>query len=279
MNAEKKEFVAKQTPYSQSINNINITEQKEKYKSGWNFHSNKHGVWFHPSGSDDGSCEPIWICSPLLIEALTRDENNENHGRLLKFFDFDGMLHQWTLPMELLASDGSEYRRVLLSLGLQIAPGKKARDLLTQYIQTTIPSKRARCVSQTGWVDQAYVFPDETIGGDEPIYFQSIVKQANSYQVKGSLDEWKQEIGKYCVDNSRLCFAVSATLAAPLLNLLDEENSGFHFRGPSSNGKTTLLKVAASVFGGKKMIHTWRATSNGLESIAAAHNDSLPLFG
>ena len=108
MNAEKKEFVAKQTPYSQSINNINITEQKEKYKSGWNFYSNKHGVWFHPSGSDDGSCEPIWICSPLLIEALTRDENNENHGRLLKFFDFDGMLHQWTLPMELLASGGSE---------------------------------------------------------------------------------------------------------------------------------------------------------------------------
>jgi len=29
MNAEKKEFVAKQTPYSQSINNINITEQNE----------------------------------------------------------------------------------------------------------------------------------------------------------------------------------------------------------------------------------------------------------
>jgi len=43
-----------------------------------------------------------------LIEALTRDEKNENHGRLLKFFDFDGILHQWTLPMELLASGGSE---------------------------------------------------------------------------------------------------------------------------------------------------------------------------
>ncbi len=56
---------------------------------------------------------------------------------------------------------------------------------------------------------------------------------------------------------------------------MNEENCGFHFRGPSSNGKTTTLKVAASVFGGKEIVHTWRATSNGLESIATLHNDSL----
>ena len=273
-------FVKSQTPNEYHVkDNCSLPIDKDKINNDedgfQNFHLNEKGVWFCPEGGEEKNISPLWICSPLFVLAVTRDENNENHGRLLKLFDSDGKKHLWTLPMELLASDGAEYRRVLLSLGLKIAPGRKARDLLTHYIQTSEPKLKARCVAQTGWVDQAYVFPDESIGGNESIYFQSMVKQANSYQVKGSLDEWKQEIGKYCVDNSRLCFAVSATLAAPLLHLLDEENSGFHFRGPSSNGKTTVLKVAASVFGGKKMIHTWRATSNGLESIAAAHNDSL----
>jgi putative DNA primase/helicase len=62
---------------------------------------------------------------------------------------------------------------------------------------------------------------------------------------------------------------------APLLHLLGEENGGFNLRGPSSGGKTTALKIALSVYGGEKMLHSWRATANGLESIAAFHNDCL----
>ncbi len=42
-----------------------------------------------------------------------------------------------------------------------------------------------------------------------------------------------------------------------------------------STGKSTVLRVASSVWGGFDYLQSWRATSNGLEGIAAAHNDSL----
>jgi putative DNA primase/helicase len=42
-----------------------------------------------------------------------------------------------------------------------------------------------------------------------------------------------------------------------------------------STGKTTALAAAASLFGGPSYVNRWRATSNGLESLAALHNDTL----
>ena len=49
-----------------------------------------------------------------------------------------------------------------------------------------------------------------------------------------------------------------------------------HIVGLSSSAKSTTIKAAASVYGAPdRYVRTWRATANGLESIAAAHNDGL----
>ncbi|NJS35892.1 MAG: DUF927 domain-containing protein [Brachymonas sp.] len=53
------------------------------------------------------------------------------------------------------------------------------------------------------------------------------------------------------------------------------ESGGFHLRGDSSSGKTTALRVAASVFGGDSFMQRWRATDNAIEAIAAQHCDAL----
>jgi uncharacterized protein (DUF927 family) len=58
--------------------------------------------------------------------------------------------------------------------------------------------------------------------------------------------------------------------------LAGAEGGGFHFRGGTSTGKTTLLQVAASVFGPPSdSVRSWRTTSNALEGLAAMHNDGL----
>ena len=76
--------------------------------------------------------------------------------------------------------------------------------------------------------------------------------------------------------NSRLVFALSVAFAGALPALVGEESGGFHFRGASSSGKTTALKVAASVWGHpSEYPRLWRATANGLEGLAALHNDGL----
>src|SRR5690606_4983447 len=76
--------------------------------------------------------------------------------------------------------------------------------------------------------------------------------------------------------NALLTFAVSAAFAGPMLNLRGSETCGFHFCGDSSLGKSTLLKVAASVYGSPAHYpRTWRSSDNALEGTAAAHSDCL----
>lgn len=242
------------------------------------FALDENGVWFQPApNSNEELPARIWVCSPLEILAITRDDDNENHGKLLRFYDYDRVEHKWSMPMELLAGDGTAYRQNLLSSGLQIREGKQGREFLSRYIQGSNPKARLRCVSRLGWYHNLYVLPHETIGEsqEEEVVFQAHIPLAEHHICKGTLVEWQEHVVKYCVDNSRLGFCVSVGFAASLLHLLGEENGGFNLRGPSSGGKTTALKVGLSVYGGEKMLHSWRATANGLESIAALHNDCL----
>ena len=231
----------------------------------------KNGVYFFSDG------EPHWICDPLHITAKACDETGNSWGRLLEFSDPAGNKHQWAMPMRILAGDCTELRERLLDAGLSIAPGRKARELLTQYIQTAKPKEFARCVERTGWHRGAFVFPDEIIGppSAERVLLQTSGPPTAIYNPAGTLEEWQREVAALCVDNSRLVFAVSTGFAAFLLEITGDENGGFHYRGQSSIGKTIVLAVAASIFGCKDYLQRWRATVNGLEAIAATHNDAL----
>ncbi|HEX9005431.1 MAG TPA: DUF927 domain-containing protein [Blastocatellia bacterium] len=219
-----------------------------------------------------------WVCSPLYIEADTRDGNGDNWGRLLRFFDADGREHKWAMPMSLLSGDGKLYREKLLDSGLILSPVSKARNLLDFYLSTK-PKEKVRCVNKIGWQGEAYIFPDDTVGSadGEEIYLQA--QETNPLlRVSGDEQEWRDHIGHYCIGNSRLVFAVSLAFASSLLNLVGEEGGGIHFRGETTEGKTTALYVAGSVWGGgseKGFLKRWKATGNGLEHVAACHNDSL----
>ena len=241
------------------------------------FHLNDGGLFYFGKNDAGNDVPPLWICSKLEVTAVTRDAKNEAWGRLLEFDDLDGVHHAWAMPMDLLRGDGAEYRGALLSMGLQISTMTKARNLLTQHIQTAKVEARARCVERTGWHDGSFVMPNKTIGSNqqEKIIFQSAVNTQSTFKQKGALAAWQEHIPKPCAGNSRLVFAISAAFASPLLDVTGMESGGVHFRGDSSTGKTTALRVASSVWGGLDYLQRWRATDNGLESLAAQHSDCL----
>lgn len=219
--------------------------------------------------------ETLWICSRLEVKALIRDKSSENWGRLLEFYDADGQLHIWSMPMEMLKGSGEEIKGELLRLGLEIAAGNKVRNLLMAYILSTNPEARARCINRTGWHDGLFVFPNQTIGNkDEFVFFQAEV-QSKDYQQSGTLEEWREQVATLCCGNSRLIFAVATAFAAMLLYPSGMESGGIHFVGESSSGKTTVLRVAASVFGGINYLNRWRGTINGLEALASLRSDTL----
>ncbi|MFH7325950.1 DUF927 domain-containing protein, partial [Desulfurivibrio sp. C05AmB] len=226
--------------------------------------------------SDEPDAAPLWISAPLHVRAMTRNEHGESWGRLLEFTDPDGRRHDWACPLELLAGDGLEFRKVLMAQGLRVAPGSKARQLLAHYVQIAPTDARCLCTDRPGWHGAAYVLPGQTIGEQpgERVLLQTTGEPPRLRQA-GTVEGWRENLARYCVGNTRLVVAVSASFAAPLLNLTGDESGGLNLVGSSSTGKTTALRVAATVWGGPDYVNRWRATDNGLEAVAAVHNDGL----
>lgn len=234
------------------------------------------GVFFHETDQDGRTKAPQWVCSRLDVTARTRDEDGQGWGFLLEFPDPVGHLKTWAMPARMLAGDGAEYRSALLSMGLRISSAANARNRLAQYLQSRQPDEMARCADRVGWHGRAYVLPRETIGGEgERIVYQVDGITENPFKQRGTVAAWREGVAALCVGNDRLLFAVACALAGPLVRPSGVDSGGFHLRGGSSCGKTTALKVAATVWGGPSFMQRWRSTDNALEAIAAQHCDGL----
>ncbi|MGQ3888252.1 DUF927 domain-containing protein [Legionella sp. CNM-1927-20] len=245
--------------------------------AGGCFKLTKKGISFLGKDKDGNSMAPRWICSPLYVIAKTRDAKSGDWGRLLEWQDDDGVIHQWAMPISLLQGDSSEVRRELANLGLSISPSKIARDLLAIYLQVCPVEARARCVDKLGWYGETFITASQTIGNSsEKIVFQNNNAIESALSASGTVEDWRNSIGALAARNSRLVFAISASFAPTLATIAGEDSGGFHFRGASSCGKSTALKVAASVWGNPQAYcRLWRSTANGLEGLAALHNDGL----
>lgn len=260
------------------------------------FSTDKSGVIELRKSKHDDSYYSVRICAPIAVTARTRDANGHNWGLLLKWKDADGGQKRWNMPQASLASGHSEVIAYLLAGGLLIEPGE-AKTVI-EYIQEQDPSARLTIVNQIGWYQDSFVLPDlpadskagldddriisdtsDTNGtGIELCYAPETGSTNSLFGLSGTTDEWRRLVAEPCQLNSRLLFSVSAAFSGPTLRMLGEEGGGFHFHHPSSVGKSTCLLAAGSVYGGggiEGFLRKWRATANGLELTAAAHNDCL----
>jgi len=239
------------------------------------FRLDSAGVWFAEVDSEGRPKPPLWVCSRLEVTAQTRDADSREWGFLLEFDDPAGNHRQWAAPAKMLAADGAEFRGVLLSLGLRISSASRARQLLASYVQTRQPEALARCVDRLGWhPGGVYVLPDEVVGqASERLIFQAEVATENTLRQRGTLDQWRSRVASYAVGNSRLTFAISTAFAGMVLRPSAESGGGFHMLGASSSGKSTALRLTASVYGPAAYAQSWRATANAIEGTAAAHCD------
>src|ERR1035437_1842183 len=219
-----------------------------------------------------------FLASPFKVTAVTRQLDGRDVGRLVETRDQYGSVQKFIIGMAELAEGGTALAQVLLGLGVRVNPNNAAKDRLAMWIQFQAP-ERIFVASRVGWHGKSFVLPEQTIAppGEASVVYQGGRGVAHRYYQRGTLEEWIEHIGRLCIGNSRLIFAVALAFAGFLLRIIEQESGGFHYQGLSSIGKTTLLRVAGSVLGGgeKGFIQSWRATSNGLEAIAELHNDSL----
>lgn len=236
----------------------------------------KPGLWYHgmKGGKKDQPPEPFdqWICAPIHAEAITASEAGDNFGLLLRFLNAYGRWREWAMPMHMLKGSGDDMRGELLNLGVRI--DHAGRGLLANWMMSRHPKRRVIAATRTGWHGPAlFIMPGRNIGTGDVIY-QSEHAAHDAFKQSGTLDGWRDAVGRLCQGNRVAVLAVAAALAGPLLMRTHRQGGGIHLVGDSSSGKSTALQCAASVWGAPDFIRTWRATGNGLEGTAAALNDT-----
>lgn len=95
---------------------------------------------------------------------------------------------------------------------------------------------------------------------------------ATALKTKGTLDEWKRAYN-LAAKSTIARVTVAASIAAPLLKILNERNFVFYVHGKTRSGKSTALYLGASAVGSKEMVRVFDGTNNGLTAMAAETND------
>lgn len=241
------------------------------------FYVDEAGLWYVARDKDGDAKPPLWLSDPLFVNAITRDESDNGYGYLIEFTNRDGNARRWAAPAALFGGDTNEWAAKLRDMGLRMATGPTARNLVGRYIDSRNPEERVTCTDRVGWHSGVYVLPSRTIGETEGrrYVFQSDSGMEDLFRRRGDLATWQRTVAARAEGNSRLVFVLSCAFAGPVLGPLNVQTGGFHITGDSSLGKTTALLVAASVWGSPKFKQQWRTTDNGLESVAVQSSDSL----
>ncbi|MDD2967151.1 MAG: DUF927 domain-containing protein [Desulfovibrionaceae bacterium] len=175
------------------------------------------------------------------------------------------------------SESGEEAITTLSDYGLAIDGKKGSKHLVLSYLRATNPTNFATISYKHGWVGKGFAqyLPFDTCNGlIKAILFRKPSEPV--YRTTGSLESWQKHVATYCEDNPILQLSIMVALTGPFLALCNHSGFGVHLFGASSSGKTTALEVARSVTGGRML--SWRATDNGLESLAEWHNDGCLLL-
>lgn len=237
---------------------------------------NDDGVFKKKAGEDS-----VRLCDSIKLIAHTRDANQANWGILISFKDGDGCEHELVLQRKWF-SQGRKVDELLHDMGLHIDTlgGNFGKSPLAEFFNA-VPFEilpRSRSVTGGGYASKnfdSFVFANEILQLPEAT---EKIKLAAGYDaamlvVKGTLKDWQVRVSTPAKHSKRLMFGLCAALAAPLLSIVGVPSGLFHFYGKSGCGKTSILKAAASVFGGEERLLSWNATGNGLEGLAQLYND------
>jgi len=218
----------------------------------------------------DGESEAMVSETYIKLKSFIKDADGGNWEVQIEFDDLDGNLKTIAIPRENLM-EPKQIMQILASEGYPSFCSKA----LHHYLKTEMPRERLVRAHQNGWISNSldYIGKSFQIVNSSVKYIAPSTDQIAS---KGTLEEWKENICRYCIYNHILTLALSSSISGILLKFQDFINSTMiNLTGKSSIGKTTALQVASSIWGDSNFIKQWRTTSNALESIAVEHNHGL----
>ncbi len=220
--------------------------------------------------------------APIFIQRYL-DDHYTGEGRVELCFERDGRWQTSCVSRKAIV-DGRTMVADLSSFGAPVTSNNAGAfvdwfDDLERVNAGRIP--RVACVGRAGWHDidgrRVFVLDDVLVSGDEVVAL-ALDTRGDRKKLFGSLKSRGDAAAHIAAlrrawEADAVCAAmIAGSLAAPLLEQLGAPNFAIHVPGDSSRGKTSMLKIAASVFGDPNSDHwvsSWNITSVAAELRAA----------
>lgn len=227
----------------------------------------------------EGDVVSVRICSPLVVKGRCRNAVGRGWSIVLAVQDPDGTLHELVLSGQKLNKSASLALAPLFDMGFELAPVEKAEKSVMHLLNIWRPEDRFLRFDRLGWTDDkhdAFVLGNGRVIGNALVTTDSVSEDLMAgFHTKGTLAAWKERVAAPCVGNPLMTLAVSHALTGPLLSVLGQTGGGFHLRGLSSKGKSTIQGVATSVWGERSLLQSWDGTPSGFQGVAAVFNDTF----
>lgn len=218
---------------------------------------------------------PVWLCDP--IEVLGRGHDDTDGEVCILKWRVAGTGKDVERAMPCADIGEREGWALLRAGGMAVSSSRAARERLSNWLQKENRHMRYEIASMTGWQHGAFVLPTGEIIGESRalLHFNGKPSSPAAYAPHGSLDGWRESVGRLASGNALPMAAIACALAGPLLAIAGEKDGiGLHLYANTSSGKTTCGDVAASVWGDPQRTKTsWSGTSLGhaLNAEAANH--------
>ena len=265
------------------LHHVQRAEPAPSYVSFDKFSMNSDGLVAEVTKGrgENATVEDVWISAPFEVIGRARDPHGFGWARWLRWRDPDGRRHEHAVADAALHGDMGVLAADLASRGLVVS--RASRGMLFDYLNRVRVKARVTTVNRTGWhligERRVFVLPDAVIGQPEAETVILTGATAAPYARRGTLQDWREGVGRLSAGHGRLVLAVATAFAGPLVDLVGGEGGGVNLYGQSSRGKTTALKAAASVWGrgasDPGFVRSWRATANAQEATAAIVTDTL----
>ncbi|MGS0974826.1 DUF927 domain-containing protein [Burkholderia glumae] len=214
-------------------------------------------------------------CSEMKFVAKVINADGGHPAYLVEIKGAGDVRKEIEIPAALILSP-SQLARQLIERGVELYSNDAAKHV-ADYLRTCNGGKTLLRAERDGWFDYgqepSYVFGNERFSDR----VERVIRAQATVRVSaGTLADWIN-VTALCSGNPLMIVALCFAFASALLKLFGQSGVCVNLVGPSSTGKSTILRLLQAVTGSPDCLANWEATANGLEAYAAQHND-MPLI-
>lgn len=218
----------------------------------------------------------VRVCrhAPEVTKAYRNVEKSQLHYDL-QWVD-RGRVYTETITAGSLATKKELLKLADMSLGVNDVNARDLISYLDKYVSYN-ELEEEHLVERLGHVKGGFVHPLDSEGVKILPPDSGEQQYLEAFKVSGTSEKWIEEVFERIKDHPKVVLMVVASFTSVILKDLKLDPFIIDMAGVTSEGKTTALKIAASVWGTEHLVAEWNLTKVSAERKAAFLN-SFPLL-